>query len=394
MVSGLKPNFANGNMLTKSYEIEPCRAKKLRCDGARPHCSTCAKSTLGPSQCLYYADNPRAVTTPPASTDSSESTHKKPRRGGSDVKALEDRINALETMLAAAMSSQRSPSIPSGTESSPSPRQSVTSPSSSEEAWWQMDQRLHQSPETMPQTAPVHVQAKEEMGTPPLDLPTVASAVSKTYLCDVMEKLRSLRLTPPDPFDVDAPLPPDVLPDLHREIIRKDLLDIYFRYYISSMLDVMVQANPIFLHSRPASFIPFNFLHRETFMRNINDESPMLLFALYAAACRVSEDPRTRNSYRFFYQRARNLVSMHVECPTLSGLQGMLFLTLASIVQGLFSTAWMYQAMACRMAQFLRLDVDPVDLGIQNWAEIEIRRRTWFCVAIMDRYVFGHLICF
>ncbi|TPX58328.1 hypothetical protein SpCBS45565_g08026 [Spizellomyces sp. 'palustris'] len=349
---------------TRRKACEPCRAKKLRCDGVRPHCSTCARSPQGPRQCIYYADNPTAAAALiGASGDQNECKEKK-RRGG-DMKALEDRVNALEAMLATAIagsSSSSTGSPPPVSEKSPSPQQ--------ETGHWSNEPSPHSSP------AMQFVGDDSEMEMvsdgPAMDLQSVAAAVavSKTWFCDIANRLRFLKITQPAAIQhqqqpaLPPPPPTDMLPDLHEVVVRYDLLELYF--------------------SRRSSFLPFDFLHKETLLRHIHEESPMLLFALYAATCRASSDDLVRNSFPFFYARARKLIPVHVECPTLSGLQGILFLSSASITQGLMSTAWMYLGMACRMAQFIRLDVEPDDLGITNWAEAESRRRTWWCVYTME----------
>ncbi|KAJ3185373.1 hypothetical protein HDU85_001423 [Gaertneriomyces sp. JEL0708] len=321
---------------TRRKACEPCRSKKLRCDGLRPSCSTCQRAAAGPKSCVYYADNPRAATAIQHAPPSSEVERDKKKRSG-DVKALEDRVKALEAMLASAMATA------AGT--------ATASPTS--------DQGFHERPWSEPALSPL----SEPATVPSDEFRLVAAAVRSSFFDDVLTKMSKVMKRQKAEL-ANQPPAECGLPDVGQIILRFDLIEIYF--------------------SRPSAHFPFHFLHRQLFMQTIKHESPMLLFALYAAVAPCSPSEQVRNSVPSFFARARSLVSVHVECPTLSGLQGILLLCSASIYLGLMSTAWMYLGMACRMAQFLRLDVDPDVLGISNWAEAESRRRTWWGLVILD----------
>ncbi|KAJ3188387.1 hypothetical protein HDU85_005538 [Gaertneriomyces sp. JEL0708] len=339
-------------VLTRRKACEPCRSKKLRCDGLRPSCSTCQRAVAGPKSCVYYADNPHAAVA--AKIIPNKEVEKEKKRKIGDVRALEDRVKALEAMLASAMAAAAGTSVDiTSTSDAASPLSENTS--------------LDRSP-----TVSASPPSESALTTgPPGSFRHVAAAVRSSLFEDVLNKVNKgitkekekAKRSGQTPAEVDA-LVDDTLSDVGQLIVRFDLIELYF--------------------SRPSANFPFHFLHRQLFMQRIKDESPMLLFALYAAVARSSPDERVRNTVPFFFARARNLVSVHVECPTVSGLQGILLLCSASISQGLMSTAWMYLGMACRMAQFLRLDIDPAELGIKNWAEAESRRRTWWGLVILD----------
>ncbi|KAI9091514.1 fungal-specific transcription factor domain-containing protein [Phlyctochytrium arcticum] len=394
------PTNSNGKPVkvpvsSRRKACEPCRAKKLRCEGQRPHCSTCLKSSQGSTQCVYFADKPRvngvSGSSAAAGNDIGSPDVKGKRSKSGEVKALEDRMSALEAMLASA--------IANGTGNGKTERREKTrmgsgaaSVNTSTESLWsstmEVDNDSERSPSPLPSDLPDPAAAAFAAaaasaatgGLPPnpasVDLPFVAAAMTKPWFCDVVDELSKLKISDPAeshncsgpnaPQHFTPPPPPqDQLPDdLHRVVVRLDLLDFYFK--------------------QRHAFSPFDVIHKEAFMKNIHEESPMLLFALYATVCRATDDEKTRNSFDFFFSRARKLVSVHLECPTVSGLQGMLFLSSAAMTQGLMSTAWMYSGMAIRMVQMLCLDMDPADLGITNWAEAETRRRIWWCINAME----------
>ncbi|TPX55438.1 hypothetical protein PhCBS80983_g05313 [Powellomyces hirtus] len=300
----------------------------------------------------------------------------KKRRGTADVKALEDRVNALEAMLASAMA-DRSPSSPD--DSTPSPEQHVK-PTAPANTTWPTDgffdavgNDVHTTsipsnqsgdPPTSRQP-PVAAHILTASNTDPSQhhphvscsnvpsLPTVAAVVNKTWFCDFISTFQqTLQIKALETHVSKKQMVGNaVLADLNDIFVRHDLVEQFF--------------------NRRSANAPFDFLHRDSFIQDIEMESPMLLFALYAIVSKTSDNVAVRNSGSFFYQRARKLVPMHIENPTMSGLQGLAFLCAASMGQGLMSAGWMYLGMACRMALFLRLDVDPDELGNFTWAEAE-----------------------
>ncbi|KAJ3194396.1 hypothetical protein HK101_002794 [Irineochytrium annulatum] len=124
------------------------------------------------------------------------------------------------------------------------------------------------------------------------------------------------------------------------------LLDLYFHY-----------ANPIL------GFI----VHEGTFRSSGKMvQTPLLLSSMYAMAARFSRHPVIVSKVR------------------------------ASDEGGMYSAvsaaSWMYSGMAIRMAQSLKLDLDPDFaevtslFGPMSWYDKELRRRLWWVCFIMDRY--------
>ncbi|KNC98295.1 uncharacterized protein SPPG_06691 [Spizellomyces punctatus DAOM BR117] len=157
-----------------------------------------------------------------------------------------------------------------------------------------------------------------------------------------------------------------------------ELLDLYFTY-----------ANPILGHQ----------VHEKEFRRTIAAQSPLLLNAMYCVAARFSKHPSIRKNPEMMYQagdvfyaKARLLISQTVDVPTLDTVSALIMLMTYASGSGRASASWMYSGMAIRMAQSLKMDLDPDFQEVQDvfgpmsWFEKERRRRLWWCCFLMDRY--------
>ncbi|KAJ3041018.1 hypothetical protein HK097_002401, partial [Rhizophlyctis rosea] len=140
-------------------------------------------------------------------------------------------------------------------------------------------------------------------------------------------------------------------------------------------------------------------IHKPTFMRNLPNESPLMLNAMYAVAARYSQHPAIRtnpnalyNSGDVFYIKARELVDHYMDVPNVSTVNALLVLATYAAGSGRGSAAWMYSGMAIRMAQELKLNVEPefeeayASANRLSWLERETRRRLWWCCFVLDRY--------
>ncbi|KAJ3039627.1 hypothetical protein HDV00_012085, partial [Rhizophlyctis rosea] len=140
-------------------------------------------------------------------------------------------------------------------------------------------------------------------------------------------------------------------------------------------------------------------IHKPTFMRNLPNESPLMLNAMYAVAARYSTHPSIRtnpnalyNSGDVFYIKARELVDHYMDVPNVSTVNALLVLATYAAGSGRGSAAWMYSGMAIRMAQELKLNVEPefeeayATTNRLSWLEREMRRRLWWCCFVLDRY--------
>ncbi|KAJ3155776.1 hypothetical protein HDU86_004246 [Geranomyces michiganensis] len=146
-------------------------------------------------------------------------------------------------------------------------------------------------------------------------------------------------------------------------------------------------------------FLPL--IHKRTF-RATRNHQPFLLNSMYAIAARFSKNPNIackKNPFRAgetFYVVARNMVDRQLDSPHSSTVVGLLILALYAVESDRGSAAWMYIGLAIRMAQELKLNVDPDSqrpLGYpnpvaanENWIEKEAHRRIWWYCFVQDRY--------
>ncbi|KAJ3085906.1 hypothetical protein HK102_013698, partial [Quaeritorhiza haematococci] len=162
--------------------------------------------------------------------------------------------------------------------------------------------------------------------------------------------------------------------------VHKELVSLFFTY-----------VNP---------FLAF-IVHERKFRENEGHNSPMLLNAIYAIAARYSKHPaifkhggeKLWKAGDGFYAKARLLVSEVIDVPCIDTVIVLVLLVTYAAGSGRGSASWMYSGMAIRMAQSLRLDVDPDFEEVQNMCaghltpfDKELRRRVWWVVFVMDRY--------
>ncbi|KAJ3144427.1 hypothetical protein HDU89_008253 [Geranomyces variabilis] len=158
----------------------------------------------------------------------------------------------------------------------------------------------------------------------------------------------------------------------------EELLDLFFIYM-----------NPILGY----------MIHEREFRRTLPMQSPLLLNTMYANAARFSGHPSVAKTPEAmwqagdsFYAKARVLVSQNVDVPSLDTVSSLIMLMTYASGSGRASASWMYSGMAIRMAQSLKMDLDPdfkevTDaFGPISWFEKERRRRLWWACFLTDRY--------
>ncbi|KAJ3158841.1 hypothetical protein HDU86_002529 [Geranomyces michiganensis] len=140
-------------------------------------------------------------------------------------------------------------------------------------------------------------------------------------------------------------------------------------------------------------------IHEAEFRRTLPMQSPLLLNTMYANAARFSGHPSVAKTPEAmwqagdsFYAKARVLVSQNVDVPSLDTVSSLIMLMTYASGSGRASASWMYSGMAIRMAQSLKMDLDPdfkevTDaFGPISWFEKERRRRLWWACFLTDRY--------
>ncbi|KAI8588085.1 fungal-specific transcription factor domain-containing protein [Geranomyces variabilis] len=138
-------------------------------------------------------------------------------------------------------------------------------------------------------------------------------------------------------------------------------------------------------------------IHKPTFYANSASHSPLLLNAMYALAARFSSHPsiQTESCYNagdLFYIKAREMVDHYMDVPNASTVTALLILANYAAESDRGSAAWMYSGMAIRMAQELKLNVEPdfedsfASTANLTWLDKESRRRLWWNCFVLDRY--------
>ncbi|KAJ1535595.1 hypothetical protein HK096_002275 [Nowakowskiella sp. JEL0078] len=176
-------------------------------------------------------------------------------------------------------------------------------------------------------------------------------------------------------------LPPDIF---------NELIDLYFKH-INSM---------------------FPILNHNVFMKTADTQSPLLLNAMFALSARYSTNisicPNPDQLYSAgdqFYVKARENILECMERPSPSMVSALLMLAMYGVVwyiiissgSGRDSPAWMFSGMAVRMAQELRLNIEPkLEEAVNtrggsrstNTGQLsrESDRRIWWCCYVLDRY--------
>ncbi|KAI9352968.1 hypothetical protein DFJ73DRAFT_338748 [Zopfochytrium polystomum] len=129
------------------------------------------------------------------------------------------------------------------------------------------------------------------------------------------------------------------------------------------------------------------------------ERSPLLVYSMCAIAARFSQHPaiavnasQMYNAGDVFYSKARILVSKAIDIPSLDTIAALIMLVAYASGSGRASASWMYSGLAIRMAQSLKLDLDPdypeiyLIFGPMTAHEKDLRRRLWWSCFIMDRY--------
>ncbi|KXS09478.1 hypothetical protein M427DRAFT_75366 [Gonapodya prolifera JEL478] len=161
------------------------------------------------------------------------------------------------------------------------------------------------------------------------------------------------------------------------------------------MMRNLVPAEPPLLDLLAQFFDIFWFpsIHPGTFFRAIDHQSPLLLYAMYAFSTTISHralvspewsqeaqtgDATVAHPAEMYFIRARRLLTIAFDEPSLSTAFALLLMSMYSAGAGMASSGWMYSGMAVRMLIEMKWNVgDPSHL---TPLELETRKRAWwFC---------------
>ncbi|KAJ3205986.1 hypothetical protein HDU67_008520 [Dinochytrium kinnereticum] len=312
---------------------DTCNKKKIKCDGLKPNCTNCNRSKIS---CSY-----------------SRSAKKRGPRAGY-IESLENRLKEMEALL--------QPIQPGDTTTvADVVRQKLDALSTSISNG---GSTAHNDLVHNDLVIREGVDGLTRLGSPSGDMIDGGRAPGVIP--------NRLMAGPSSPYASSSSSTSHIPPEAIRE-----LLDLYFEYIHPAM--------PL--------------VHQKSFMTNFANESPLLLNAMYSLAARYSRHPSIRtnpdtlyNNGDPFYIKARELVDQFMETPHPSTVTALLCLATYAAGSGRGSASWMYSGMSIRMAQELKLNVEPdlddtvnVD-GSMSWLEKEKRRRTWWVCFILDRY--------
>ncbi|KAG0255108.1 hypothetical protein BG011_005325, partial [Mortierella polycephala] len=317
---------------------DPCRKKKIKCDGIKPSCANCAKSSIN---CTYLPSMKK----------------RGPRQGY--IELLEKRLDKMEQLLKQGSAAVVDPELLDsksilGSRLRPGRRRSSTPPVDREESKSRPDPDERYFGTTSGYTSQYTEYDKQNS-------PNI-SAVGPKY---------SSQSTLPHK---DRPKNP--LYGIKDEVPRKDILDHLIELFFDSI------------------YFQLPIIHPSTFMKQYEEGkiSPNLLNAMCAAVARFSNHPDVVTTPAFlagepFATNLRGVLVDSIDVPTVSNVQALLLLSMYEYGAARGPRAWMFGGMAVRQAQELGLnreDSSPVFYLKGDWVMRETRRRTFWACFMLD----------
>ncbi|KAF8942006.1 hypothetical protein BGZ47_006973, partial [Haplosporangium gracile] len=318
---------------------DPCRKKKIKCDGIKPSCANCLKLN---GNCTYLPSMKK----------------RGPRQGY--IELLEKRLDKMEQLLQHGSSavdpelldskSLLSSHLRPGTRRSSSP--------SVDEA--EREPRKQPDPEA------------RYFGT--------TSGYTKQHTEYDKQNDPSNGLVRPK-YSSESTL-------LHKERPKKSLYGIKDEVPRKEILDHLIE---LFFDS---IYFQLPIIHPGTFMKQYKEGkvSPNLLNAMCAAVARFSNHPDVVTTPAFlagepFATNIRAVLVDSIDVPTVSNVQALLLLSMYEYGAARGPRAWMFGGMAVRQAQELGLnreDSSPVFYLKGDWVMRETRRRTFWACFMLD----------
>ncbi|KAI1316649.1 hypothetical protein EDD11_009684 [Mortierella claussenii] len=331
---------------------DPCRKKKIKCDGVKPSCANCTKLN---GNCTYLPSMKK----------------RGPRQGY--IELLEKRLDKMEQLLqhgSAAIDPELldSKSI-LNSRLRPGSRHSA-SPSASGAA------ALEEGTSVSSQGA-----SNRTRGDPEERYFGTTSGYSSQYAeydkqNDPIKGAVGLKYSSQRTLPHSKDQPKNPLYGIRDEIPRKDILD----HLIDLFFDSIYFQLPI--------------IHPVTFRKQYREGkiSPNLLNAMCAVVARFSNHPDVVTTPAFlagepFATNVRGMLLDSIDIPTVSNVQALVFLSMYEYGAARGPRAWMLGGMAVRQAQELGLnreDSSPVFHLKGDWVMRETRRRTFWACFILD----------
>ncbi|KAF9193822.1 hypothetical protein BGZ51_002145 [Haplosporangium sp. Z 767] len=317
---------------------DPCRKKKIKCDGIKPSCANCAKSSIN---CTYLPSMKK----------------RGPRQGY--IELLEKRLDKMEQLLRQGSAAVVDPELLDsksilGSRLRPGRRRSSTPPVDKEES------KIRPDPD------------ERYFGT--------TSGYTSQYTEYDKQNSPNVGIVGPK-YNSQSTLPhkdrsKNPLYGIKDEVPRKDILDHLIELFFDSI------------------YFQLPIIHPSTFMKQYKEGkvSPNLLNAMCAAVARFSNHPDVITTPAFlagepFATNLRGVLVDSIDTPTVSNVQALLFLSMYEYGAARGPRAWMFGGMAVRQAQELGLnreDSSPVFYLKGDWVMRETRRRTFWACFMLD----------
>ncbi|KAK3844538.1 MAG: fungal-specific transcription factor domain-containing protein [Linnemannia gamsii] len=141
------------------------------------------------------------------------------------------------------------------------------------------------------------------------------------------------------------------------------------------------------------------FLHFQTISDQVHhNESPPphLLFAVLGLASRFSDNPTfrvpqagvERPPCTIFYERAKHFIKDEYDNSQMATVQAFLLMAVQQMGFCESQRAWLYVGMAVRMAQGMGLNKEPSEQEqARNRLQCELRKRTWWSIYVIERFI-------
>ncbi|KAJ3218600.1 hypothetical protein HDU67_004904 [Dinochytrium kinnereticum] len=434
------------NHASRRRSCEPCRVRKLKCDGTRPICGKCSKRPG--MQCIYLGKQKDADTNSVSLDTIREQILGDAALGPGgeltlrsasgkvynleEIKALEQRVQALEKALKASNGQVAVLEGKRGVAGIPGPAPviSSTSPSSGTGGNVEEDLNSEQRFKNLQAMAevltsifdngPISIESEEILPVGSLanaqsdDDEYYASDISEASSDDDESRKRS-RISAEDTSassTTSARRPSfssstsmgsgrkstskssisDHTRSSGSSYQRRRIRPVWVRKEMEGLGDMQEKAL-IGAFFQGSHALPLGLIHRKSYEGSVERQLPMLRYAVCAMGSYLTATPESQSASLWYYYKARSLASSTCsEFPCIETIQALSILSCCSAARGKMSAAWMMLGMATRMSLLLKLDVDPDDLPPEEgasltWIEKETRRRCWWSSYITDRMV-------
>ncbi|KAI9351559.1 fungal-specific transcription factor domain-containing protein [Zopfochytrium polystomum] len=383
------------------WSCEACRHRKIKCDGVRPACGFCLKRNITP--CVFLGNKSR-VDECLASKHKAQIDKRAQRKAALEAHAQAKRANAIARKASARLGTNnvKVVAVAKPTDVTGPPTSVAVASTSSwkrledgldddERAGLKMGHRNHStgggaatvesnrsrddnesSPELMvelgssPAAAPVSSSRSSSFLLSESDSHNCQSLLPVSSIKDLEILLRSFTLNPAFNSHDEAKRPPT-----RTKLVRPGSMDGEERMLAESFFELP---------------LPVTFVHRKTFLDNLETSSLVLRAAICAVSAGLQWKPiMSPADANWYSETARQLAKESFDEPAIETVQALLIMGYVTLRFASEAGGWQLLGIACRMAQFLELNVNPDTLSSLSWVEKETRRRCWAACYLFDR---------